>query len=168
MKITKKMEGQFCIYRGFDGKTYKARIVRHDPLFVQIEYLVRSLGELKPMSVNVAVPDLGRLTPIFSPELTGEDWEEIYYALDYKLTSPAVSGDRRWKAHLKAILETIGPDGSNMADVYTSEEESADVCDVTEQDETLCTCANRSWYGEEHDSACELQGKRYEGEEGKR
>jgi len=29
-----------------------------------------------------------------------------------------------------------------------------------EQDETLCTCANRSWYGEEHDSACELKGAR--------
>ena len=29
-----------------------------------------------------------------------------------------------------------------------------------EQDESLCTCANRSWYGEEHDSACELTGKR--------
>jgi hypothetical protein len=54
------------------------------------------------------------------------------------------------------------PDGQgySAAALYTSEEESADVVDVTEQDETLCTCANRSWYGEEHDSACELQGKR--------
>jgi len=31
---------------------------------------------------------------------------------------------------------------------------------VVEQDETLCTCANRSWYGDEHDTACELKGKR--------
>ena len=29
-----------------------------------------------------------------------------------------------------------------------------------EQDETLCSCANRSWYGDEHDSACELEGPR--------
>jgi hypothetical protein len=31
---------------------------------------------------------------------------------------------------------------------------------TNEQDESLCTCANRSWYGEEHDTACELEGKR--------
>ena len=27
-------------------------------------------------------------------------------------------------------------------------------------DDTLCTCDNRSWYGEEHDTACELEGFR--------
>lgn len=51
-------------------------------------------------------------------KLTREDWVEIYYALDYKLTSAAVQGnDReatRWRAHLKRILKTIGPDGENM------------------------------------------------------
>lgn len=30
----------------------------------------------------------------------------------------------------------------------------------TAQDESLCTCSNRSWYGEEHDTACALEGKR--------
>jgi hypothetical protein len=28
-------------------------------------------------------------------QLSASDWEEIYYALDYKLTSPAVRGDRK-------------------------------------------------------------------------
>jgi len=49
-----------------------------------------------------------------APKLSAADWEEIYYALDYKLTSPAVSGDKKWIAHLKAIMKTIGPDGDNM------------------------------------------------------
>lgn len=26
--------------------------------------------------------------------------------------------------------------------------------------ERVCTCDDRSWYGEEHDTACELEGKR--------
>jgi hypothetical protein len=51
-------------------------------------------------------------------------------------------------------------EGYSNAVLYTSDEESADVLDETEQDESLCTCANRSWYGEEHDTACELKGKR--------
>lgn len=64
------------------------------------------------------------------PYLTEEDWVEIYEALAYKLTSPAVDGDRKWIAHIKAIMETIGPDGENM----TQEEEAAPntVCVVVE------------------------------------
>ena len=41
--------------------------------------------------------------------LTNDDWVEIYYALESKLRSVTVDGDRRWKAHLKEIVEKIGP-----------------------------------------------------------
>ncbi len=47
-------------------------------------------------------------------KLTAEDWAEVYYALDYKLTSAAVASDRRWRQHIKSIMRKIGPDGSNM------------------------------------------------------
>lgn len=50
------------------------------------------------------------------PELSREDWAEIYYALDYKLGSPAVAGDREWEGHLENIMDTIGEDGLNMID----------------------------------------------------
>jgi len=56
------------------------------------------------------------------PTLTKEDWVEIYYALEYKLTSPALQGDdreaRRWRKHIKDIIETIGPDGNHMNDMH--------------------------------------------------
>lgn len=50
------------------------------------------------------------------PSLTPEDWQEIYYALDYKLTSDgsAAKGDRKWESHLRQIMKIIGPDGDNM------------------------------------------------------
>ncbi len=52
------------------------------------------------------------------PELTSADWEEIYYALEYKLTSPAVQGSDdeavEWREHLKQIMKTVGYDGKNM------------------------------------------------------
>lgn len=43
--------------------------------------------------------------------LSTSDWIEIYYALEYKLT---LYGDQAWRAQLKRIMETIGPDGRNM------------------------------------------------------
>ena len=47
---------------------------------------------------------------------TIEDWVEIYYAVRDKYEDGrAVSTDRKWKAHLKKILEKIGPDGENMS-----------------------------------------------------
>jgi len=50
--------------------------------------------------------------------LTKEDWVEIYYALEYKLSSRVVQGrdreSRAWRSHLKRIIETIGPDGIFM------------------------------------------------------
>jgi hypothetical protein len=49
-----------------------------------------------------------------SPSLSKEDWVEIYYALEYKLTSPAVDGDHEWEGHIEDIMEQIGPDGENM------------------------------------------------------
>jgi hypothetical protein len=53
-----------------------------------------------------------------------EDWTEIYYALDFKLNhSPAVVGDGKWIAHLKDIIEKIGPDGKNMTTEATAQEE---------------------------------------------
>jgi hypothetical protein len=48
------------------------------------------------------------------PTLTKQDCAEIYYALKYKLTSPAVVGDKRWIKDLKKIIEKIGPDGENI------------------------------------------------------
>jgi hypothetical protein len=56
------------------------------------------------------------------PQLTKEDWAEIYYALDSKIASAVVGGDKGWKGHLANIMETIGPDGCNMVD---EEEEPA-------------------------------------------
>ena len=57
------------------------------------------------------------------PQLTDEDWVEIYYALDTKLVKVHQGdyGDTpdeilRWSTHLQAILEKIGPDGSHMID----------------------------------------------------
>ena len=48
------------------------------------------------------------------PKLSANDWAEIYYALDYKLSSPAVQGDAQWKRHLAKIMFTIGEDGEHM------------------------------------------------------
>jgi hypothetical protein len=54
------------------------------------------------------------------PTLTREDWGEIYEALKYKLTSPAVQGhdtlSRGWREHLNEIIDEIGPDGENMTE----------------------------------------------------
>jgi hypothetical protein len=44
-------------------------------------------------------------------KLTRSDWVEIYYAVEFKLTSPAVVKDAAWIRHLKSILAKIGPDG---------------------------------------------------------
>jgi hypothetical protein len=46
--------------------------------------------------------------------MTHADWVEIYYALEYKLMSPAVVGDKEWEDHLNAIMDEIGEDGKNM------------------------------------------------------
>lgn len=46
--------------------------------------------------------------------LTRADWIEIFYALDYKLTSPTVQMDGKWMRHLRTIMDRIGPDGQNM------------------------------------------------------
>ena len=56
-------------------------------------------------------------------QLTSEDWEEIYYALEYKLdwvqeTQNDLKG-RQWQQHLRAILAKIGPDGSYMTEENT-------------------------------------------------
>jgi hypothetical protein len=48
------------------------------------------------------------------PELSANDWVEIYYALEYKLTSPAVQRDARYKRHLAKIMFIIGEDGEHM------------------------------------------------------
>lgn len=51
--------------------------------------------------------------------LSADDWVEIYYALEDKFNSPAVQGRdsdaKRWRAHLRRILEAIGPDGKTAA-----------------------------------------------------
>lgn len=54
-------------------------------------------------------------------ELTKDDWVEIYYALESK----AIAIDhgayadcgkmkKEWIAHLRGIMDKIGPDGENM------------------------------------------------------
>jgi hypothetical protein len=51
--------------------------------------------------------------------LTKEDWEEIYYALEYKRwTHPAVVIDKQWQAHIKYIMDEIGPDGEYAHNEY--------------------------------------------------
>ena len=56
--------------------------------------------------------------------LTREDWAEIYYALETKALTlrqgryepeDTPGQDARWLAHLDAIKEKIGPDGSSAA-----------------------------------------------------
>jgi hypothetical protein len=56
--------------------------------------------------------------------LTQEDWAEIYYALDTKSLAlrrgdyapeDEPGEDARWVAHLEAIKEKIGPDGTDAA-----------------------------------------------------
>ena len=39
--------------------------------------------------------------------LPESEWAEIYYALDYKLTSPAVVGDRKWEKQLKRMRKQL-------------------------------------------------------------
>lgn len=46
--------------------------------------------------------------------MTHADWVEIYYALEYKLSSPSVQGDKAWEGHLIHIMEEIAEDGQNM------------------------------------------------------
>lgn len=53
--------------------------------------------------------------------LTNKDWVEIYYALDSKATAvergeytQSQRHKREWAAHLREIMNTIGPDGENM------------------------------------------------------
>lgn len=43
--------------------------------------------------------------------LTESDWGEIFYALESKIQSSVVLGDREWIGHLRSILQKIGPDG---------------------------------------------------------
>lgn len=52
--------------------------------------------------------------PAPPPELTKDDWVEIYYAVEQKRRAPVVEDDQTWIDHLDAIMETIGPDGENM------------------------------------------------------
>lgn len=61
--------------------------------------------------------------PSDTPRLSKEDWAEIYYALESKLNAVKVGSyggsDRDlkikdWVDHLTRIIETIGPEGSNM------------------------------------------------------
>jgi hypothetical protein len=54
--------------------------------------------------------------------LTREDWSEIYYALEAKSLALRQGGpedepgqDARWIAHLDAVREKIGPDGTSAA-----------------------------------------------------
>ena len=56
--------------------------------------------------------------------LTREDWAEIYYALETKALAlrqgryepeDTPDEDARWLAHIDAIREKIGPDGSSAA-----------------------------------------------------
>jgi len=58
-------------------------------------------------------------------KLTREDWAEIYYALDRKAFAvrrgeyapeDAHGQDAAWVAHIEAIKEKIGSDGSVAAD----------------------------------------------------
>lgn len=56
--------------------------------------------------------------------LTQEDWAEIYYALETKSLAirqgrynpeDSLGQNVAWAAHLDALLEKIGPDGSSAA-----------------------------------------------------
>lgn len=54
--------------------------------------------------------------------LSAEDWAEIYYALDSKITAihSGKYGDDpgcEWQNHLRLIMQIIGPDGSKMVAV---------------------------------------------------
>jgi|SRR5690348_4112270 len=67
-------------------------------------------------------------TNVAAVKLSADDWVEIYYALEDKLDSSAVKGDARWKRHLRAIKEALGPDGTLAAESeYFDESELATV-----------------------------------------
>lgn len=54
------------------------------------------------------------MSPATVVTLTPGDWVEIYYALESKARTPMVQLDPKWFYHLRAIIEKIGPDGTNM------------------------------------------------------
>ena len=58
-------------------------------------------------------------------KLTRKDWAEIYYALETKSVAlrqgkfgPEVIArqDAKWIAHIEAVKQTIGPDGTTAAE----------------------------------------------------
>jgi hypothetical protein len=47
--------------------------------------------------------------------LTPEEAVEIYYALESKIAPGGIaSTDKKWKTDIEAIMEKIGPDGTNL------------------------------------------------------
>lgn len=50
--------------------------------------------------------------------LTREDWAEIFYALEDKLTflKETAADDKKWIAHIETIVDLIGPDGDDAAE----------------------------------------------------
>jgi hypothetical protein len=48
--------------------------------------------------------------------LTPEEAQEIYYALESKIAPTGIaSDDKKWKADIEAIMDKIGVDGCNLA-----------------------------------------------------
>lgn len=44
-----------------------------------------------------------------SPDLTDAEWERIYEAIEAKIHSPTLAGDRPWKEQMRGILSTLAP-----------------------------------------------------------
>jgi hypothetical protein len=86
----------------------------------------------------------------------------IYTVIAYETTSLTyqIEADSP-EAALEKYTQSEQPD----VDFGAPEEELLGVDDVRvdgypDTDTRRCTCDERSWYGEEHDTACPLEGKR--------
>lgn len=81
---------------------------------------LRSDGDWYAVESNLKRMKIPADQPPGVPELTEDDWTEIYSAVESKALSveqgqygPDLRG-ASWPEHLRSILEKIGPDGENM------------------------------------------------------
>ena len=102
----------------------KGTIENLGELVFQIEELLKHLDDRAPGLLSNDADKIKKQIEIVhaaaageqeKAALTREDWEEIYYALEYKQGHhPAASVDEEWAGHLENIMLKIGVDGCQM------------------------------------------------------
>jgi hypothetical protein len=90
------------------NKDIKIVIVDYDDLELEMtEAEVLEIGTRETNGLHFIEAD-GPEDPKGIKDLfTDADLEEILYAIEYKIDSPAVAGDNKWKGHLRSIYERI-------------------------------------------------------------